>query len=285
MGSRIPIRSDCQPAKLFLSTSPPSPAESGQLAEGLLLNGLQLMAPHFVDMGWRNGQQFTELDDPDRMQETWAAPAFVKQPPSETWVEELRIPENVARRGSFARVVHGVLTEEQCAELLSSVNQKGFTPALLNIGRGRQKLEHYVRNGHRAIVDSPELSLWLLEALRDHLPADFMGGEKLVELNERCRVLCYTPGQEFASHFDGNYRRPNGDSSRITVQLYLHDVPEENGGATTFHFGRSGSLPCQPKAGSVLVFTQDLEHEGSLLKKGLKYTLRTEAMYRRDRSI
>merc|ERR1712196_713409 len=146
-----------------------SSAESRQLAEGLLLNGSQLMAPHFVDMGWRDGQQFTELDDPDRMQETWLAPAFVKQPPSETWVEELRIPENVARGGSFARVVHGVLTEEQCAELLSSVNHKGFTPALLNIGRGRQKLEPYVRNGHRAIVDSPELSLWLLEALRDHL--------------------------------------------------------------------------------------------------------------------
>jgi len=266
--------------KLFLSTSPPSPAQSRVLAQGLFLNGSPLMAPYFVDMGWQNGQRFLESDDPDRMQEPWTAPRFVKDPVPATLVEELSLPTKLASAGSFAKVVHGVLSEAQCEELIASVNQKGFTPALLNIGRGNQKLEPYVRNGHRAIVDSPELGQWLLEALRCHLPAKCSGAE-LVELNERCRILCYTPGQEFASHFDGNYRRPNGDNSKVTVQVYLHDVPEENGGATTFIFGRSGSLPCQPKAGSVLIFSQDLEHEGSLLKKGLKYTLRTEAMYRR----
>lgn len=267
--------------RLFLSTSPPSPAESRGLVEGLVLNGLPLMAPHFVNMGWRHGQRFTDEDDPDRMREPWTAPGFVEEPISETWVEELPIPEELARIGAFARVVHDVLSERECAELISSINQKGFTPALLNIGGGVQKLEPYVRNGHRAMVDSPELTQRLFEALRPHLPAECCGGQ-LVELNERCRILCYTPGQEFASHFDGNYRRPNGDSSRVTVQLYLHDVPEENGGATTFHFGRTEpSLPCQPRAGSALIFTQDLEHEGSLVRNGIKYTLRTEAMYRR----
>lgn len=238
------------------------------------------MAPHFVDMGWKNGQRFSESDDPDRMQEPWTAPRFVKEPVPETSVDELPLPTKLARTGSFARVVHGVLSEAFCEELIASINRKGFTPALLNIGGGNQKLEPYVRNGHRAIVDSPELGQWLLEALRPYLPAKCFGAQ-LVELNERCRILCYTPGQEFASHFDGSYRRPNGDTSKVTVQVYLHDVPEENGGATTFHFDRLDSLPCQPKAGSVLIFSQDLEHEGSLLKKGLKYTLRTEAMYRR----
>merc|ERR1712032_1419800 len=117
-------------------------------------------------------------------------------------------------------------------------------------------------------------------------PEELSGG-RLVELNDRLRFLCYTPGQEFAMHMDGNYRRPQdhrraGDSSRVTVQLYLHDVPQANGGATTFAFGGWGQaqnhVPCQPKAGSALIFTQNLMHEGSLLKKGLKYTVRTEAM-------
>ena len=70
-----------------------------------------------------------------------------------------------------------------------------------------------------------------------------------------------------------------GDISRITVQLYLHDVPEEFGGATTF-IGAGKNFPCQPKCGSALVFTQNLLHEGSLVKKGIKYTMRTEVMYR-----
>ena len=61
-----------------------------------------------------------------------------------------------------------------------------------------------------------------------------------------------------------------GDLSRITIQLYLHDVPEDFGGATTF-IGPEKVLPCQPKCGSALIFTQNLLHEGSLLKKGIKY--------------
>jgi len=275
--------SNAELQKLFLSTHPPTAAESEALADGLQLNGSQLTAPRFLDLGWKDGQLFTEDDDPDRMQLPWQPPTFVADKMrSETHVEELPLLDAQCAQGSFARVVHGVLSEEECAELISCINRKGFTPALLNIGRGRQKLEPYVRNGHRSIVDSQELSAWLFEALRPYLPTQVANLE-LVELNERCRILCYTPGQEFASHIDGQYKRADGDCSKVTVQLYLHDVPEENGGATTFHFGfngEHGSLPCQPKAGSVLLFTQDLMHEGSLLKKGLKYTLRTEAMYR-----
>merc|ERR1711918_208117 len=51
-----------------------------------------------------------------------------------------------------------------------------------------------------------------------------------------------------------------------------------HGGATTF-IGDSKQLPYQPKGGSALIFTQDLFHEGSLVSAGIKYTLRTEAMY------
>ena len=70
-----------------------------------------------------------------------------------------------------------------------------------------------------------------------------------------------------------------GDMSRITIQMYLHDVPEEFGGATTF-IGKDKDHPCQPKCGSALIFTQNLVHEGSLVKEGIKYTMRTEVMYR-----
>ena len=45
-----------------------------------------------------------------------------------------------AGRRSFARLVHNALDEEDCAQLLASVNAKGYTPALLNIGGGRQML-------------------------------------------------------------------------------------------------------------------------------------------------
>ena len=259
------------------------------------LAGAELRPPRIHPVSWKDGQVFSESDDPDRvgpLTERWVAPSFVQKTPAlqmpKTRVEELDVSGVIgARTDSFARRVYGVLEPAECAELLERVNEKGFTPALLNIGRGFQELSSGVRDGQRVIVDSPEFTAYVFEFLRPHLPQT-LRGSSLVELNERCRFLCYTPGQHFEPHCDGRFTRqsphPNaGDSSRVTVQLYLHDVPAAHGGATTFMRsggGDSEGLVCQPVVGSALLFTQELLHEGSLVTAGLKYTLRTEAMYR-----
>ena len=186
---------------------------------------------------------------------------------------------------SFATMLHNVLSPKECLELIDLLNVKGFTPALLNIGRGRQQLRSEVRDGLRSIVDSPELSAYLCEVIAPHLPrttSSWQGEAHLEGLNERCRFLVYKPGHYFAPHCDGQYTRPNGDCSRITVQLYLHDVPVEAGGATNFISRRGEKMPVQPRCGSALIFSQDLLHEGALVAEGYKYTMRTEAMYTLD---
>ena len=223
---------------------------------------------------------------------------------------------------SFAKVIHGVLEPEECLSLLECVNAKGFTPALVNIGGGTQIFDPGYRDSSRCVVDNPELTAYLLGVIRPHLPETIRVGEgdkdvrdaegglknsaavmRLLDLNERCRFLCYhKPGQAFDAHCDGAYTRPRGHPeegavSVVTVQLYLNDVPSQHGGATSFlgddHllrggrvFGKMGGggkkVRCQPRGGSVLIFTQDLYHEGSRLTGGVKYALRTEAMYRRD---
>eukprot|EP00929_Paragymnodinium_shiwhaense_P007519 TRINITY_DN111439_c0_g1_i1.p1 TRINITY_DN111439_c0_g1~~TRINITY_DN111439_c0_g1_i1.p1 ORF type:complete len:281 (-),score=46.15 TRINITY_DN111439_c0_g1_i1:282-1124(-) len=274
---------NCTQTLLFNSLSPPSPEQAACLASGLSVAGEALEPPRFHAVDWKEGQVFQSSEDPDRCSEPWKLPEFLqKTSPLEqrakTTVEELPLPVGVTASGSFARVVHGVLDEDACAELISCINHKGYTPALINVGRGRQRFLPFIRNGFRAIVDSPELTKWVFEVIQPHLPSESKG-DKLMDLNDRCRFLCYTPGQEFARHFDGRYDRPSGGHSAVTVQIYLHDVPEQNGGATTFVIDRELRVPCQPGAGSVLLFSQDLEHEGSLLRDGLKYTMRTEAMY------
>merc|ERR1712224_444746 len=76
----------------------------------------------------------------------------------------------------------------------------------------------------------------------------------------------------FEEHFDGRYARPlghpkAGDALRITVQVYLHDVPETHGGATTFFPRTDYSVRHQPEVGSVLLFTQDLLHRAPWWKR------------------
>lgn len=46
-----------------------------------------------------------------------------------------------------------------------------------------------MRDCHGVIVDSVELTVWLLEVLRPCLPEE-LDGATLVDLNERCRFLC-----------------------------------------------------------------------------------------------
>jgi hypothetical protein len=210
-------------------------------------------------------------------------------------VEEIKLPW--IRKDDdeyFARVVSNIFTPEECADILAAVNDKGFTPALLNIGGGRQQYVPSVRKGWRCILSSPLLADYICGVLKENvLPKQLPKRthqdytEKLVECNEYCRFLFYEPGEEFKPHYDGQYSRPPGhphagDRSKVTIQLYLNDVDAKYGGATSFldPLGRRPKIPCQPKAGMALVFTQNLLHEGSQVKQGgIKYTMRTEAMY------
>lgn len=266
----------------FSALSPPSFEQCAVLTEGLHLAGRLLEAPRFHATGWSEGQIFQSTDDPDRCNEPWDVPGFVRRKcphaqKARTIVRELQLPPRTGFPGSFARIVHNVLEEQDCAELISRANVKGYTPALLNIGSGRQVLHPEIRDGFRVILDSTELAAWLFQVLRPHLPEEWRG-EPLMDFNARCRFLCYTPGQQFEAHCDGRFRRPSGGRSCVTVQLYLHDVPAQNGGATQF-VSKNVRVACQPVAGSALLFSQDLKHEGALLRSGLKYTMRTEAMY------
>ncbi|OLP86322.1 Acetylxylan esterase [Symbiodinium microadriaticum] len=296
------------------SPAPPTLDQSRELAKAsgrpacpcewkdLVLAGKPLEAAVFLCPGWKHGQTFTASQDPDRIELSWEPPRSAEPPqegiPAEVGAEKQELPVSGNRR-TFARVVHNVLDEDDCADLIHCINQKG---------NGRQRFEPDVRNGHRAIVDSQELSSYLLEMLRPHLPemlegskgrsssgssggvensaSDYLIGSRLVDLNERCRVLCYTPGQEFAPHYDGCFVRPKGsrnegDESMVTVQLYLHDVPAallsfDFYSALEFRKVLAVPLPFYSE-GEELV-QRNLLHEGSLVTSGLKYTLRTEAM-------
>jgi hypothetical protein len=58
------------------------------------------------------------------------------------------------------------------------------------------------------------------------------------------------------------------------------------GGETTFinYQDSTKHVPCIPRTGMVLVFEHEILHEGSALRKGRKYTMRTDVMYRPNTS-
>ncbi|KAB8226541.1 hypothetical protein BDV33DRAFT_162401 [Aspergillus novoparasiticus] len=122
-------------------------------------------------------------------------------------------------------------------------------------------------------------------------------------INRRFRVYRYVPGAEYRCHIDGAWP-PSGilpddtyvydaspedkrQSSMYTFLLYLND--EFEGGETTFFMpaAREGTLnayPVRPVMGAVAIFPHGeangaLLHEGTGVRKGAKYIIRTDVEY------
>jgi len=95
------------------------------------------------------------------------------------------------------------------------------------------------------------------------------------------------------AHCDSQYIEKEGDKTLetlFTIHLYLNDSQQEVGksvdlvgGATSFlSRGEERKVDVDPKAGRVLIFQhRSLLHSGDDVKKGIKYTMRTDIVYER----
>jgi prolyl 4-hydroxylase len=121
----------------------------------------------------------------------------------------------------------------------------------------------------------------------------FLTSSKEIEAhgcNPHLRFLEYNAGQRFAPHVDGeNTMDEDKTVSKLTVQVYLND--DYKGGETSFieeNIPRASEnrerkvVPIKGETGMVLIFTQDLLHQGNEVIEGTKYTIRTDIMYPRN---
>jgi hypothetical protein len=184
----------------------------------------------------------------------------------------------------FAIILDNVFTKEEC-ECLIKLSEK--IPENYEIAKVSyddvQILDINYRNNKRWLNFDKKLAETFFEKIKSYIPVEFEENQVSC-LNERLSFLKYLPGEYFKPHEDGYYIRPdNSEMSYITVQIYLNDLDEENGGATTFIKDVYNKIykdySVIPKVGRVLLFEHDIEHEGSILKSGVKYCIRTDVMY------
>jgi len=180
--------------------------------------------------------------------------------------------------GKLAFVLYDVFTKEECEKLIQDSEKRGYDLALVNVGGGQQRKMTDLRNNTRNIWDSHEEAEQIFSRIREYIPEEWKS-RRVLGLNERLRFLRYDKGEYFQPHFDGSYVRDNGERSYITIQIYLNEGFK--GGSTTFlgWQNKEDRVEFVPKTGSILIFQHDILHEGSELKKGRKYTIRTDVMY------
>ncbi|KAJ5585158.1 uncharacterized protein N7459_004958 [Penicillium hispanicum] len=191
-----------------------------------------------------------------------------------------------------------VLTPDECKAIIVAGESVNFLPdAPLREDGDVSILAH---NFYWIIDTTFHDMLWA--RISAYVPPSING--RLVRgINRRFRVYRYVPGAEYRCHIDGAWP-PSGilpddtyvydsspedkkQSSMYTFLLYLND--EFEGGETTFFMpaAREGTLnayPVRPVMGAVAIFPHGesngaLLHEGTGVRKGAKYIIRTDVEY------
>lgn len=183
--------------------------------------------------------------------------------------------------GNEIFTLDNILSPKECAEYITLTENIGYTDAPITTIRGFE-IRPDIRNNQRVILDDQERAFDLWQRVSSYIPST-IGRWQAVGLNERFRFYRYDPGQRFALHHDGSYRRPNGEESLLTFMIYLNEGFE--GGDTLFHLSRRyyedlPNIAVIPATGMVLCFVHDLVHEGAPIIQGRKYVLRSDIMYR-----
>ncbi|PYH91747.1 hypothetical protein BO71DRAFT_485999 [Aspergillus ellipticus CBS 707.79] len=191
-----------------------------------------------------------------------------------------------------------VLSPEECKALIAAGESVSFTPDIpLREDNDMSILAH---NFYWVIDQLFHDTLW--ERVSRFVPQS-INGRPARGINRRFRVYRYVPGAEYRCHIDGAWppsgitqegryvydASPEGrrQSSMYTFLLYLND--EFEGGETTFFVPavREGTLnayPVRPVMGAVAMFPHGeangaLLHEGTGVRKGAKYIVRTDVEY------
>eukprot|EP00927_Polykrikos_kofoidii_P083651 TRINITY_DN8617_c3_g1_i1.p1 TRINITY_DN8617_c3_g1~~TRINITY_DN8617_c3_g1_i1.p1 ORF type:complete len:738 (+),score=158.47 TRINITY_DN8617_c3_g1_i1:78-2291(+) len=192
-----------------------------------------------------------------------------------------------------------VFSKTECARLVKVSEAIGYRPDVPLSSPVDERAQNVV------ILASEEQNEALFTRVRAVVPAE-LDGDRLFGMNRRWRLYRYNSGNLYRKHIDGAWpasgtRKAAGgkeeyvyDShgrgvwSKRTFIIYLNDDFE--GGETTFFVPRPGeegvleARPVRPRVGSATVFPhgetpEPLLHEGSQVKKGTKYLLRTELLY------
>ncbi|MCP4439524.1 MAG: hypothetical protein GY810_11330 [Aureispira sp.] len=182
--------------------------------------------------------------------------------------------------------LRNLLTVQECQNLIHTAQKLGFQQAGLATSQDHYRIKEKTRNNKRVIFEDKALANTLWNRIA-HLVDPKFQNHKAYGLNWRFRIYEYRKGNIFAPHVDERMQLPGKNLTTLfTFMIYLNENLE--GGETTFFDRRkSGSKKLvinrsiKPKTGMALAFDHLLFHEGSIIKKGIKYSLRSDIVYQK----
>ncbi len=202
--------------------------------------------------------------------------------------------------------IDGFATDDECSRLCALADTMVKPPTAADLTP--KKNEAFLDRDSSSLID-PQLAalVWsrlspLLPVVDGRLPVGLHGDGRRGSAGE-LKLYRYTRGQRFGLHVDQSWKGSEpGEETEFTFLLYLNSAGEVAGGGGG---GRNGSEE-QPLVGGDTVFMKNarvelarvqprrglgllhahgrrcLLHEGEEVRKGVKYVLRADVMYRRQ---
>lgn len=167
--------------------------------------------------------------------------------------------------------IQNFLSLKECEDIIFFSEHKGYDEAKVSLSSGAKMLKG-IRNNYRLIYTDEVLAQKYWTKVKAFCPSKIEEHEVL-GLNEQFRFYRYEENQRFKRHIDGRFKRNSQEESRITFMIYLNEDFE--GGQTAFD-----DITIEPKTGSALCFIHEQKHESTPIKKGTKYVLRSDIMYK-----
>jgi hypothetical protein len=163
------------------------------------------------------------------------------------------------------------LSPSECTELIQLSETLGYEEAEVSLPGGAKMMKG-LRNNYRLLYQDTALAERYWQKLKTYCPL-MIENSRAVGLNKQFRFYKYELDQRFKRHIDGRFQRNAQEESRITFMIYLNEDFE--GGETSFD-----QISITPKTGSALCFIHEQKHEGSPVRNGIKYVLRSDVIYR-----
>lgn len=186
--------------------------------------------------------------------------------------------------GDCGWLLKSTLSPAECQAVIRVTEQEGYEDA------EKYCFMYVNRINDRLMSDDSRFAQFLWERVREFVPEQmdaFSRSWRVSALNSRFRICRYMGGKghHFGPHCDGIYPESENRMSLLTCMIYLNDASEFEGGLTNFlKFGtKDVTLSIQPEPGLCVIFKQmereHCYHEGTEVKSGVKYILRTDVMY------
>jgi len=179
--------------------------------------------------------------------------------------------------------LRNLLSPQECKGIIQAAEGIGFQEAGLAIAQDVYRKKSSTRSNERVLIEDRAMAQQLWGRMQ-HLVDPKFDNHVASGLNWRFRIYKYAPGDRFAPHVDERMALPNGGTTLFTFMVYLNE--NLTGGETTFFDRRrKGSRKLNinrviaPKTGMALAFDHLLFHEGSVVRSGLKYVLRSDLIY------